>query len=179
MSACSQASGHQSTGWGGCTGSCHGRSLFLLLLPLPQILTFVANDYQVYLVNKICIFILLTTGLNIVKGFCGQVTVGHVGLYAIGAVSSSLLSIHYGVSFWVAFPIGVFITAMAGLIVGVRPAGGGLSRAGHAGARRIRPDHDRGHPALRLLHGVDASANPGAGDRLLRSNTSSGTITSS
>ena len=92
---------------------------FLLLLPLPQILTFVANDYFVYLVNKICIFILLTTGLNIVKGFCGQVTVGHVGLYAIGAVSSSLLSIHYGVSFWVAFPIGVLITAMAGLIVGL------------------------------------------------------------
>ncbi len=92
---------------------------FVLLLPLPQILTFVANDYFVYLVNKICIFILLTTGLNIVKGFCGQVTVGHVGLYAIGAVSSSLLSIHYGVSFWVAFPIGVLITAMAGLIVGL------------------------------------------------------------
>lgn len=92
---------------------------FVLLLPLPQILTFFANDYFVYLVNKICIFILLTTGLNIVKGFCGQVTVGHVGLYAIGAVSSALMSIHLGVSFWVAFPVGVLITALAGIIVGL------------------------------------------------------------
>ena len=69
---------------------------FALLLPLPMILASVFNDYYVYLANRICIFILLSVGLNIVKGFCGQVTVGHVGLYAIGAVSSALVSLHLG-----------------------------------------------------------------------------------
>ncbi len=55
---------------------------FLLLLPLPLL---AQNNYQIYLLNLICIMIILATGLNIVKGFCGQVTVGHVALYAIGA----------------------------------------------------------------------------------------------
>ena len=36
--------------------------------------------------------ILLSVGLNIVKGFCGQVTVGHVGLYAIGAYTAAVMS---------------------------------------------------------------------------------------
>ena len=92
---------------------------FVLLLPLPQILAAVFNDYYVYLANRICIFILLSVGLNIVKGFCGQVTVGHIGLYAIGAVSAALISLHLGWSFWIAFPIGILVAGLAGVIVGL------------------------------------------------------------
>ena len=91
----------------------------ILLLPVPQLVTFFFTDYYIYLINKICIFILLTVGLNIVKGFCGQVTVGHVGLYAIGAVSSALLSIHLGLAFWISFPLGVLIAGLAGIVVGL------------------------------------------------------------
>ena len=92
---------------------------FVLLLPLPQILAAVFNDYYVYLANRICIFILLSVGLNIVKGFCGQVTVGHIGLYAIGAVSAALISLNLGWSFWIAFPIGILVAGLAGVIVGL------------------------------------------------------------
>ena len=92
---------------------------FALLLPLPQFLAAVFNDYYVYLANRICIFILLSVGLNIVKGFCGQVTVGHVGLYAIGAVSAALISLHLGWSFWIAFPIGILVAGLAGVVVGL------------------------------------------------------------
>lgn len=92
---------------------------FVLLLPVPQLMTYFFTDYYIYLINKMCIFILLTVGLNIVKGFCGQVTVGHVGLYAIGAVSSALLSVNYGLSFWVSFPIGVLMAGVAGIVVGL------------------------------------------------------------
>ncbi|NQW09650.1 MAG: branched-chain amino acid ABC transporter permease [Alphaproteobacteria bacterium] len=93
--------------------------VYLLLLPLPYVLSGLFNDYYVYLANRICIFILLTVGLNIVKGFCGQVTIGHVGLYAIGAVSSALVSLHLGAPFWVSFPIGVLVAGVAGIIVGL------------------------------------------------------------
>ena len=92
---------------------------FGMLLPLPQILAAVFNDYYIYLANRICIFILLSVGLNIVKGFCGQVTVGHVGLYAIGAVSAALISLHLGWSFWIAFPIGILVAGLAGVVVGL------------------------------------------------------------
>ena len=88
----------------------------VVLLPVPLL---AANLYQVHLVNIIFLNIIVATGLNIVKGFCGQVTVGHFGLYAIGAYASALLSIHLGLSFWVAMPLAILITGVAGAIVAV------------------------------------------------------------
>ena len=69
---------------------------YALLLPLPFILSTFFNDYLIDLANRACLFIMLAVGLNIVKGFCGQVTVGHIGLYAIGAVTSAVLSLEPG-----------------------------------------------------------------------------------
>ena len=92
---------------------------YLVLLPLPKLLEFSLNDYYIDLANRACLFILLCVGLYIVKGFCGQVTVGHIGLYAIGAVSSALLALNYGLSFWVSAPLAMLITGFAGIIVGL------------------------------------------------------------
>ena len=89
------------------------------LTPLPLILLAFANEYFIYLTNRICIFIMLSVGLNIVKGFCGQVTVGHIGLYAIGAVTCAILSINFGVPFWLTFPCALLLSGLAGVIVGV------------------------------------------------------------
>jgi branched-chain amino acid transport system permease protein len=90
---------------------------FVVLLPLP-LLPFL-NNYHVYLMDVICIMIILSVGLNIVKGFCGQVTVGHVALYAVGAYCSAVLTVKLGIPFWVALPMAVCVTAFAGAIVGV------------------------------------------------------------
>ena len=93
--------------------------VYLLLIPLPKLLEFGLSDYYIDLANRACLFILLCVGLNIVKGFCGQVTVGHIGLYAIGAVSSALLAINYGLSFWISAPVAMLITGFAGVVVGL------------------------------------------------------------
>jgi branched-chain amino acid transport system permease protein len=101
---------------------------YALLLPLPWIMTTFFNEYLIDLANRACLFILLAVGLNIVKGFCGQVTVGHIGLYAIGAVTSAVLSLEpggfggalgFGLPVWVSIPIAVLFTAAAGLVVGL------------------------------------------------------------
>ena len=88
----------------------------VVLLPLPQ---FTANNYQVYLINFICIMIILATGLNIVKGFAGQVTVGHVALYAIGAYTSAVLSTKFGMPFYVNLPVSILAAMIAGVLVGI------------------------------------------------------------
>ena len=88
----------------------------LVLAPLPWV---ALNAYHVYLANMICVMILLSVGLNIVKGFCGQVTVGHVGLYAIGAYTSAVLSVNFGTPFWISLPIAVAATILAGIVVGI------------------------------------------------------------
>jgi branched-chain amino acid transport system permease protein len=87
-----------------------------ILIPLPWL---AINEYQHYLLNVIGINIILAVGLNIVKGFAGQITVGHIALAAIGAYSSAVLSVKFGLPFWFALPGAVVITGLAGLIVGV------------------------------------------------------------
>jgi len=86
----------------------------LLALPLA-----VANGYQQYLLDLIMINVVLAVGLNIVKGFAGQVNVGHVALAAIGAYSSAVLSTKFAVPFWFALPLATLATGLIGAIVGV------------------------------------------------------------
>ena len=77
------------------------------------------NDYQDYLLDIMMINIILAVGLNIVKGFCGQVTVGHIALAAIGAYSSAVLTVNFGFPFWIALPCAMLIAGFAGIVVGV------------------------------------------------------------
>src|SRR5206468_3879662 len=49
-------------------------------------------------------------GLNVLLGLAGQVSLGHVGFYAIGAYTAAILTLK-GISFWLAFPA-------AGLVAG-------------------------------------------------------------
>jgi branched-chain amino acid transport system permease protein len=89
---------------------------WLCLLPIPFLLK---NAYMQFVVNVMCINIILAVGLNIVKGFAGQVTVGHVALAAIGAYSSAVISTRLGVPFWGALPLAMLVTGCAGAIVGI------------------------------------------------------------
>ncbi len=89
---------------------------FLVLLPLPLLM---GNAYHQYVLNIILINIILAVGLNIVKGFAGQVTVGHIAIAAIGAYSSAVLSTQLGLPFWLALPGAIAIAGVAGVIVGI------------------------------------------------------------
>ena len=80
-----------------------------MLVPLPWV---AVNDYQRYLLDLILINVILAVGLNIVKGFAGQVTVGHIALMAIGAYTSAVLTTKFGVPFWFALPGAMLVTAL-------------------------------------------------------------------
>jgi len=95
---------------------CRWGAAFVALLALPLA---VANGYQQYLLDLIMINIVLAVGLNIVKGFAGQVNVGHVALAAIGAYTSAVLSTKFGLPFWFASPLATLATGLVGAIVGV------------------------------------------------------------
>ena len=87
-----------------------------VMIPLPW---FAFSDYQRYLLDLILINVILAVGLNIVKGFAGQVTVGHVALMAIGAYTSAVLATKFGFPFWLALPSAMLVAAAAGALVGI------------------------------------------------------------
>jgi branched-chain amino acid transport system permease protein len=80
---------------------------------------FVANPFWQGLFVMAAIYAVVVSGLNIVTGHAGQVSLGHAGLFAIGAYTAAILSADAGVSFWFTVPIAALVTALLGLLLGL------------------------------------------------------------
>src|SRR5205814_1996269 len=73
-----------------------------------------SNTYYLYLAVTMAITIVVTSGLNVLAGLSGQISLGHAGLYAIGAYSAAIAATRGGLGVWVAVPLGAAITAAVG-----------------------------------------------------------------
>jgi len=70
------------------------------------------------LATLVLIYVMLGAGLNIVVGLAGLLDLGYVAFYAVGAYTYALLSVNFGLSFWMCLPIAGFLAAAAGLALG-------------------------------------------------------------
>ena len=112
---------------------------FFILMAVPSI--FFTDVYQSHLATLICINIIVAAGLNIVKGYCGQVTVGHVGLYAVGSYTAGCMFLYLGSGLWITLPAAIIVTALFGIVMGVpslRLEGPYLALATLGGGEAIR-----------------------------------------
>jgi branched-chain amino acid transport system ATP-binding protein len=75
---------------------------------------FVGNSYQVFLVALVGLTTMVGVGLNVLFGLSGQVSLGQVGFYAIGAYTSAILTTMLGASFWLALPVAVLLAGLIG-----------------------------------------------------------------
>ena len=87
--------------------------LFLACLP-------VMVGKNAYLMLVLClsgIFVIASTGLDLLFGYSGQISIGHAAFYAVGAYTSAILSTKLGVSVWIGILMGgVVATVFASLI---------------------------------------------------------------
>jgi branched-chain amino acid transport system permease protein len=58
-------------------------------------------------------------GLNILTGYCGQISMGHAGFMAVGGYVSGILCAKLGWSFWAALPTAGLAAGLVGLIFGL------------------------------------------------------------
>jgi branched-chain amino acid transport system permease protein len=80
----------------------------------------VPSVYVMRLVNMALIMGMLAVSLNIVLGYAGLISLGHAGLFGIGAYTAALLTTgRDGVWFIPAFFAAGATTALAGLLVGL------------------------------------------------------------
>jgi len=77
------------------------------------------SDRIVTIMTMIGIAIISVHGLNILTGYCGQISIGHVGFMAVGAYTSAILTAKLGWSFWPALPCAALAAGVAGLIFGL------------------------------------------------------------
>src|SRR3954465_5836016 len=79
---------------------------------------FVATSYWLDVANRAAIAVIAATGLNILTGFTGQISLGNAAFLAVGAYTTALLANH-GVPFLIACPASGVVAALAGMIFGV------------------------------------------------------------
>ncbi|GAB5094953.1 branched-chain amino acid ABC transporter ATP-binding protein/permease [Caballeronia sp. HLA56] len=75
------------------------------------------NPYYIHLVETIMIYAILLFGLDIVVGYTGQVSLGHAGLFGVGAYTAGVLFIKLGLPFYLTAPLAIVVTAAFGAIL--------------------------------------------------------------
>lgn len=80
---------------------------------------FYSTNYWLRVFNLIGITVISVTGLNILTGYCGQLSIGHAGFMAVGAYTSAILAGKLGLPFPVAFICSGVMAGAIGLIFGM------------------------------------------------------------
>ncbi len=110
-------------GWGAGLRNLSGRphlktgglailTLFMLVMPLTS------SFYQTNIMISALLYVMLALGLNIVVGLAGQLVLGYVAIYAVGAYAYGLLYQFLGWGFWACLPVGGILAVLFGLALG-------------------------------------------------------------
>ncbi|WP_265305173.1 branched-chain amino acid ABC transporter permease [Verminephrobacter eiseniae] len=91
-----------------------GIPLFALALPF-----LVGNEYQLHVLTLIGVYWVLVAGLNLVVGYAGQLSVGHVGLLAIGAYTLAILTGRAGIDPLMALAVAGMLGGLCGFLLGL------------------------------------------------------------
>jgi branched-chain amino acid transport system permease protein len=82
---------------------------------LPRV---IATPYYLHLLIFVLLYVGLASAWNLMGGFAGQLSLGHAGFFGIGAYTSTLLSLHFGLSPWIGMVVGVLLAMVAGAAIG-------------------------------------------------------------
>lgn len=79
----------------------------------------VTGTYMLTIVITAMTIIIAALGIQLLTGYCGQISVGHSAFVAVGAYASALLVSQAGLSFWIAVPLAGIVAGLIGLMVGL------------------------------------------------------------
>ena len=91
-----------------------------VILALALVFPFLgANNYLLHMANVSMMFAILTISLNVLSGFTGLMSVGHIAFFGIGAYSTAILTTTYGMPIWLGFIAAGVISALFSLLLGI------------------------------------------------------------
>jgi branched-chain amino acid transport system permease protein len=103
----------------------------VLVLALASVPLWMADQYILSMMTLSGIFIIAAISLNLLLGYTGQLSLGHVAFFGIGAYTSALLSLGFDVDIgladpvvidpkpvWVAFLAGIVVAGFFGWLIG-------------------------------------------------------------
>ena len=96
----------------------HSRIWIVLLLAIafPLVTT---NKYLLMIFSKGMLFAMMTLSLNILSGYTGLMSVGHIAFYGIGAYTSAILTTRYGMPILFGILMAGVISSLGSLLLGL------------------------------------------------------------
>ncbi|WP_116996754.1 ABC transporter permease subunit [Desertimonas flava] len=83
-------------------------------LVVPQL---ISSSYWAFVIAFATVIALNTMGLNLLYGYGGVVSLGHGALVGVGAYTTGVLMTRYDLSYWLAAPVAMVVTAAVGSIM--------------------------------------------------------------
>jgi len=74
--------------------------------------------YEISLLTAMGISVIFALSLNLITGFCGQISLGHAAFLGIGAYTSAMLC-KAGLPFFATLPVAMLLAGIVGIVVGL------------------------------------------------------------
>lgn len=93
-------------------------SLSIGLCVLPFLVRIIAgNQYPLLIMCISLVYIMAVTGLDILFGYSGQISLGHAAFFTIGAYTTGLLNIYFKLPLVLTIPAGAVLAALIGALL--------------------------------------------------------------
>src|SRR6056297_2695024 len=95
------------------------KALLLGLIVVLYASAFLLNDYILSILIVILAFSVGMTGLQIITGYAGQISLGHAAFMGVGMYTVAVLQEHLGFNFWMALPLDGVVPMIIGMLFGL------------------------------------------------------------
>ena len=89
--------------------------ILLVVLAISPVI--VQSNYIYSVINFMLLYVIATSGLDLLFGYSGQISLGHAGFYAIGAYGSALMSLHWGLHPLITMLLAAIVATIIGVIL--------------------------------------------------------------
>lgn len=84
-----------------------------------SLLPLVLGIYQQHILIISLFYVMMASSWNLIAGYTGQVSFGHAAFAGIGAYTSGILAVRWGIDPWFGVLAGILLAALFGFLVGV------------------------------------------------------------
>ncbi len=89
--------------------------LAIVMLALPQVVT---SSFAIDIFIRILLFSFIGVAWNLMGGYAKQLSLGHAAYFGLGAYTSTIMQIDFGISPWIGMVAGGVVAAIASLPIG-------------------------------------------------------------
>ena len=79
----------------------------------------VQNSYYQLMMTLVLIWATMGLGWNMLSGYSGMISFGHAAFFGLGAYTTTIAFVKFGITPWLGIPLGVLVGVIAGVLIGI------------------------------------------------------------